>query len=282
MSRQPLPMPAKSKSIVTRIYAFANQKGGVGKTTTAVNLGAYLAELGRRVLLVDADPQANASSSLGVDPADVQLSLYDALIRRQPLPAAIRPSALAGLHLVPSAPALAGAEVEMVSMLAREFLLRRALESVAGQYDHVLVDCPPSLGLLTVNALTSASDGVIVPIQCEYLALEGLGRLWQTIQLVRESLNPQLFISGMVLTMFDSRTNLAEQVVNEVLSHFSDQAFRTVIPRSVRLSEAPSYGQTIRTYAPHSAGAQAYRALAQEFVAREAGDEPAAAGRIGA
>ena len=277
---------AQNETIVTRIYAFANQKGGVGKTTTAVNLGAYLAELGRRVLLVDADPQANASSSLGVDPADLPLSLYDALIRRQPLAATLRPTPLPGLALVPSAPALAGAEVEMVSMLAREFLLRRALESINGQYDHVLIDCPPSLGLLTVNALTSASDGVIVPIQCEYLALEGLGRLWQTIQLVRESLNPQLFISGMVLTMFDSRTNLAEQVVSEVQSHFPDQAFRTVIPRNVRLSEAPSYGQTIRTYAPNSAGAQAYRALAQEFLAREAAEDQAVAtsetGRIGA
>ena len=158
----------------------------------------------------------------------------------------------------------------MVSMLAREYLLRRALEGITDQYDHMLIDCPPSLGLLTINALTSAADGVIVPIQCEYLALEGLGRLWQTVTMVREHLNPQLFISGMVLTMFDSRTNLAEQVVTEVRSHFPEQTFRAVIPRSVRLSEAPSYGQTILTYAPQSAGAQAYRALAQELLAREA------------
>lgn len=255
---------------MTRIYAFANQKGGVGKTTTVVNLGAYLADAGCRVLLVDADPQANATSSLGIEPASMPSSIYDALIRRQPLAEVICPTLRSNLHLVPSAPALAGAEVEMVSISAREYLLRRALEGVAGRYDHVLIDCPPSLGLLTVNALTSATAGVIVLIQCEYLALEGLGRLWQTIQLVREHLNPQLFISGMLLTMFDPRTNLSEQVVREVRTHFPEQAFRTVIPRSVRLSEAPSYGQTILTYAPQSAGALAYRALAQELLTREA------------
>jgi chromosome partitioning protein len=254
---------------VTHIYAFANQKGGVGKTTTAVSLGAYLAEAGKRVLLIDSDPQANATSSLGIDPSSVQISLYDALIRRQSLADIAIATPTPGLGLAPSAPGLAGAEVEMVSMLAREYLLRRALEGITDQYDHVLIDCPPSLGLLTINALTSAADGVIVPIQCEYLALEGLGRLWQTVTMVREHLNPQLFISGMVLTMFDSRTNLAEQVVTEVRSHFPEQTFRTVIPRSVRLSEAPSYGQTILTYAPQSAGALAYRALAQELLKRE-------------
>lgn len=255
---------------VTRIYAFANQKGGVGKTTTAVNLGAYLADVGRQVLLIDADPQANATSSLGVDPAAQTVCLYDALIRRRPLNEAVVPTGQAGFYLVPSAAALAGAEVEMVPMLAREYLLRRALETLTNTYDHILIDCPPSLGLLTINALTAATDGVIVPIQCEYLALEGLGRLWQTIQLVRESLNPQLYISGMVLTMYDARTNLSEQVVREVRTHFPRQTFRTVIPRSVRLSEAPSYGQTILTYAPESAGALAYRALAAELLAREA------------
>jgi len=255
---------------MTRIYAFANQKGGVGKTTTTVNLGAYLAAAGYHVLLVDTDPQANATSSLGVEPTSVQASIYDVLIRHRPLAEVIVQTVHPGLYLVPSSSALAGAEVEMVAVLAREYLLRRALESVCGAYDHVLIDCPPSLGLLTVNALTSASDGVIVPIQCEYLALEGLGRLWQTIQLVREHLNPQLFISGMVLTMFDPRTNLASQVVEEVRTHFPEQAFNTVIPRSVRLSEAPSYGQTILSYAPQSTGALAYKALAQEVLAREA------------
>jgi chromosome partitioning protein len=256
---------------VTRIYAFANQKGGVGKTTTTVNLGAYLVDAGRTVLIIDADPQANATSSLGIDAASLSHSLYDALIGRAPLADVIIGTTIPWLDLVPSAPALAGAEVEMVSMLAREHLLRKVLEGVAEHYNYVLIDCPPSLGLLTINALTAARNGVVVPIQCEYLALEGLGRLWHTVQLVRENLNPKLTISGMVLTMYDPRTNLSTQVVNEVRKHFAQQTFESVIPRSVRLSEAPSYGQTILTYAPTSAGAAAYAALAQEWLAREEG-----------
>lgn len=256
---------------MTRIYAFANQKGGVGKTTTTVNLAAYLSHAGRTVLVIDADPQANATSSLGADADALRHSIYDALIGRAPLADVIIGTTLPRLDLAPSAPALAGAEVEMVSMLAREHLLRKALTEVSAHYDYVLIDCPPSLGLLTINALTAATHGVIVPIQCEYLALEGLGRLWHTIQLVRQHLNPQLSISGMVLTMYDPRTNLAGQVVNEVRTHFAEQTFQTVIPRSVRLSEAPSYGQTILTYAPTSAGAAAYAALAQEWLAREEG-----------
>lgn len=256
---------------MTRIYAFANQKGGVGKTTTTVNLAAYLADAGRSVLVIDADPQANATSSLGIDATTLQHSIYDVLIGRAPLADVIISTALPRLDLAPSAPALAGAEVEMVSMLAREYLLRKALQGVTSHYDYVLIDCPPSLGLLTINALTAAANGVVVPIQCEYLALEGLGRLWHTIQLVREHLNPQLTISGMVLTMYDPRTNLAGQVVNEVRKHFAQQTFQAVIPRSVRLSEAPSYGQTILSYAPNSAGAAAYAALTQEWLAREEG-----------
>jgi len=256
---------------VTRVYAFANQKGGVGKTTTAINLGAYLSAAGRRVLIVDADPQANATSSLGIEPASVHPSIYDTLIRQRLLADVIVPTRHSGLLLAPSTPALAGAEVEMVSILAREYLLRKALDPVSGDWDYIFIDCPPSLGLLTVNALTAARDGVIVPIQCEYLALEGLGRLWGTIQLVRENLNPHLMISGMVLTMFDGRTNLAAQVVREVRTHFPEQTFRTIIPRSVRLSEAPSYGQTILTYAPESPGGAAYAALAEEFLSRAEG-----------
>ncbi len=254
---------------MTRIYALANQKGGVGKTTTAVNLGAYLAQAGRRVLIVDGDPQANATSSLGVDPAPLAASLYDCLIRHVPLAEIIMSTVQSGMDLAPSAPALAGAEVEMVPILAREHLLRKLVEPVLPRYDHVLIDCPPSLGLLTINALTAARDGVIVPIQCEYLALEGLGRLWQTIQLVRENLNPHLFIAGMVLTMFDGRTNLAGQVVAEVRKYFPEQVFQAVVPRSVRLSEAPSYGQSILLYAPQSPGAAAYAALARELLERE-------------
>jgi chromosome partitioning protein len=257
--------------VVTRIYAFANQKGGVGKTTTTVNLGAYLAHAGRAVLIIDVDPQANATSSLGVDATTLVQSLYDVLIGRASLADVIIGTALPRLDLAPSAPALAGAEVEMVPMLAREHLLRKALEGVATHYDYVLMDCPPSLGLLTINALTAATHGVVVPIQCEYLALEGLGRLWHTIQLVREHLNPQLTISGMVLTMYDPRTNLAGQVVSEVRKHFAQETFQAMIPRSVRLSEAPSYGQTILSYAPNSAGAAAYATLAQEWLAREEG-----------
>lgn len=256
---------------MTRIYAFANQKGGVGKTTTTVNLGAYLADAGRSVLVIDADPQANATSSLGIDATGLEYSIYDALIGRASLADVIMSTALARLDLAPSAPALAGAEVEMVSMMAREHLMRKMLNGVASHYEYVLIDCPPSLGLLTLNALTAARNGVVVPIQCEYLALEGLGRLWHTIQLVRENLNPHLTISGMVLTMFDPRTNLSTQVVNEVRKHFAEQTYQSIIPRSIRLSEAPSYGQTILTYAPTSAGAAAYAALAQEWLAREEG-----------
>jgi chromosome partitioning protein len=218
------------------------------------------------VLIVDADPQSNATSSLGLDKYQVETSIYDVLIETVPLSRVILRSPELGIFLVPSTPSLAGAEVELVGMLAREFRLREALNPISTNYDYVLIDCPPSLGLLTINALTAADDGVIIPIQCEYLALEGLTQLYQTIELVRARLNPKLLVRGLLLTMFDGRTNLAQQVVDEVRHHFRDQTFRSVIPRSVRLSEAPSHGQPISAYAPRSAGAIAYAALAQELL----------------
>ncbi len=249
-----------------RVYAVANQKGGVGKTTTVVNLGAYLAFGGRRVLLVDFDPQANATSSLGVDKHTVSPSVYHCVIDSLPLEQALTLTGRVGLDLIPASPALAGAEIELVSVLAREHRLRQTLAPLRERYDYVLIDCPPSLGLLTVNAL-AAADHVIIPIQCEYLAMEGLAQLLNTIELVRVSLNPGLGICGLLMTMYDMRTTLAQQVVDEVRRHFPDKVFRTVIPRSVRLSEAPSYGEPIMDYAPMSAGAQAYAALAAEILA---------------
>jgi chromosome partitioning protein len=253
---------------MSRIYAIANQKGGVGKTTTAVNLGAYLAAAGQRVLLVDVDPQANATSCLGVDRRSLSLSTYDVLLNGVPPAEATLLTKQVRLDLLPSMTSLAGAEVELVGIGAREYRLGGALQSVVGCYDYVFIDCPPSLGLLTVNALTAAQNGVIIPVQCEYLALEGLGHLLKTVYMVRDSLNPQLGIAGVVLTMYDARTNLSKQVVDEVRRYFPAYVFKTVIPRTVRLSEAPSYGETILNYAPGSLGAIAYQALAREFMNR--------------
>jgi chromosome partitioning protein len=251
---------------MTKIYTFVNQKGGVGKTTTTINLGAYLAQLGQRVLIIDLDPQANASSSLGVDKGTVEGSTYDALLGDSSPAAWVLRNERLNLSVLPSSPSLAGAEVELVNELARETRLKQSIEYLDGAYDYILIDCPPSLGLLTVNGLVAARDGVIIPVQCEYLALEGLGQLTQTINRVRHALFPDLKVRGVVLTMFDSRANLAADVVSEVNKHFPKQAFKAVIPRSIRLAEAPSYGLPISAFAPHSSGAQAYEALAKELL----------------
>ena len=250
---------------MTRIYTLVNQKGGVGKTTTAINLGAYLAKFSRRVLIIDLDPQANATSSLGVDKAKVGGGTYEALLGSAASPLILLNERLQ-IALLPSSPALAGAEVELVEELARESRLKKAVEPLVGRYDYILIDCPPSLGLLTVNGLVSAKDGVLVPVQCEYLALEGLGQLTATLQRVRSALFPGLKVRGVVLTMFDPRTNLSTDVVKEVNRHFPHQVFKSVIPRSVRLAEAPSYGLPISAYAPSSMGAQAYEALTKELL----------------
>ncbi len=252
---------------MAKILALANQKGGVGKTTTAVNVGAYLAAQGARVLLVDIDPQANATSSLGVDKRQVSLSIYDSLIRGAPLSQVVLLTRWLHLDLAPSTTALAGAQIEMVSLPRREYLLRGALQPLSDRYDYIIIDSPPSLGLLTVNGLVAARE-VIVPVQCEYLSLEGLTYLLQTIELVRRGLNPRLHLFGLVMTMYAPRTRLSQEVVEEVRSHFPDKLFKTIIPRSVRLSEAPSYGEPIVSYAPRSAGGLAYEALTLEILQR--------------
>ena len=251
---------------MTRIYTLVNQKGGVGKTTTAINLGAHLAKLGKSVLVVDLDPQANATSSLGVDKRSVQASTYDALLADDVPASSILFNERLQISLLPSSPALAGAEVELVEEADREFKLRHALESMDGKYDYILIDCPPSLGILTVNGLVASRDGVLIPVQCEYLALEGLGQISQTIERVRSLLFPELRVRGVILTMFDPRTNLSADVVKEVNNHFPGQVFKSVIPRSIRLAEAPSYGLPISAYAPTSVGAKAYELLAKELL----------------
>lgn len=246
-----------------RVIAVANQKGGVGKTTTTVNLGAALAELGFRVLVLDLDPQGNATTGLGLNPRDVEGSVYDVLLSDVTLDDVIEPTSLKNLFVAPATIDLAGAEIELVPLMSRELRLRKAVDSVRPDYDLILIDCPPSLGLLTVNGLAAADD-VVVPIQCEYYALEGLGQLLRNVGLVQANLNPGLDVRGIILTMYDARTKLADQVVAEVRAYFGAKVYETVVPRTVRLSEAPSFGQPIIVFDPTSRGATAYRDLAKE------------------
>ena len=257
----------------TRVVSVVNQKGGVGKSTTAVNLGAAVAETGKKVLVVDLDPQGNASTGLGIEPARRQVGTYQVMSQGTPADEAIMETVVPGVWAIPSTIDLAGAEIELVGQISRETKLARAIEPVLPRFDFVFLDCPPSLGLLTVNAL-AASHELMVPIQSEYYALEGLGQLLRNVRLVQQSLNPRLRLTGIVITMYDSRTKLAEQVVAEVRRYFGTRVYDTVIPRTVRLSEAPGFGLPITAYDPTSKGAEAYRDLAREFLEREASDEP--------
>jgi chromosome partitioning protein len=249
-----------------RTYALVNQKGGVGKTTTAISIGAELGLQGMKVLIVDCDPQANATSCLGIDPGSVKEGTYDALIGRLPAGDCVLHSPNLKLTLLPSSPALAGAQIEMVDLIERESALKHALSPLGEHFDYVLIDCPPSLGLLTLNGLLAATNGVIIPVQCEYLALEGLSQLMQTLQRVRSGLFPALAVRGLLLTMYDSRTRLSKEVADELRGHFGDTVFETVIPRNIRLAEAPSHGLPIATYAPKSPGGIAYRELVEEIL----------------
>ena len=256
-----------------KIIAIANQKGGVGKTTTSVNLSALLAKKGKKVVLIDADPQGNATSGLGVD-KDVEKSLYDVLINEEPVAGTLQDTVEKNLKICPSNMNLAGAEVELVSQMSREHRLKEQLEGIKDKFDYIFIDCPPSLGLITLNSFT-ASDSVLIPVQCEYYALEGLGQLLNTINLVKKHLNKSLEIEGALLTMYDIRTNLSNQVVKEVKKYFDDKVYKTVIPRNVRLSEAPSFGMPITMYDPKSKGARSYEKLAKEFLKMEEAKEKA-------
>ena len=247
-----------------KIISVANQKGGVGKTTTTVNLSTILAKKGKKVLLIDTDPQGNATSGLGVS-KDVELSVYDILIGDTEFDETLQETAIKNLKVCPSNISLAGAEVQLVSMMSREQRLKTKLDKIKDQYDYILIDCPPSLGLVTLNAFT-ASDSVLIPVQCEYFALEGLGQLLNTVNLVKKHLNKNLEIEEALLTMYDARTNLSNQVVKEVKKYFEDKVYKTVIPRNVRLSEAPSYGMPITVYDPRSKGAKAYEKFAKELL----------------
>lgn len=257
---------------MSRIIAIANQKGGVGKTTTNVNLSACLAHLGKKVLTIDIDPQGNTTSGLGIDKNKIEKSIYDVLINGVPIRETIHNTDYDNLDIIVSKIELAGAEIELVPMMARETILKKAVDQIKDDYDYILIDCPPSLGLITINALTAA-DTLLVPIQCEYYALEGLTQLLSTFELVRKNLNPHLEIEGVVLTMFDARTNLSIQVVDEVKKHFRNKVYTTIIPRNVRLGEAPSHGVPVIVYDPKCAGAEAYMELAQEMIDNEMEDD---------
>lgn len=248
-----------------KIIAVANQKGGVGKTTSTVNLGASLAQLGNRVLLVDIDPQGNATSGVGVNKGDLNECVYNILVEEAEAKDVCVPTVVEDLYIIPATIQLAGAEIELVSTISREEKLKRALDPIKNNFDYILIDCPPSLGLLTINALTSA-DSVLIPVQCEYYALEGLSQLLNTIRLVQKHLNKQLMIEGVLLTMFDARTNLGIQVIEEVKMYFQDKVYKSIIPRNVRLGEAPSHGKPITIYDPRSKGAEVYLELAKEVM----------------
>jgi chromosome partitioning protein len=251
-----------------KTIAIANQKGGVAKTTTAVNLSAWLSLMGQKVLLIDIDPQGNASTGVGVDKEAVESCIYDVVINSVPLKEVIITSPVENLDLVPATIELAGAEIELVGVAEREYVLKKALAEVKDSYDFIFIDCPPSLGLLTINALTAA-DSLLIPIQCEYYALEGLGQLLNTFQRVQQNLNKDLVLEGVLLTMFDGRTNLSIQVVDEVKKHFKDKVFRAIVPRNVRLSEAPSHGKPVMVYDRRSKGSEAYQELAKEVLGIE-------------
>ena len=251
-----------------RVIAVANQKGGVGKTTTAINLSAALAEKGKKVLLIDIDPQGNATSGVGVEKNEVENTIYDLILGETTIQSCIEYTEFENLHLIPSNVDLAAAEIELIGIPDKEFIIRKEVEKIKNVYDFILIDCPPSLNLLTINAMTTA-DTVLVPIQCEYYALEGLSQLIHTINLVKERLNPYLDIEGIVFTMFDARTNLSLQVVENVRANVKQKVYSTIIPRNVRIAEAPSHGYPITIYDPKSAGAESYRALAEEVISRE-------------
>ena len=252
---------------MAKVIAIANQKGGVGKTTTSVNLSACLGELGQRVLLIDIDPQGNATSGLGIDKGKIEKSIYDVLVDDIPIKDTVIGTEVDNLKVLPATIQLAGAEIELVASMSRETKFKKAIDKIKNEYDFVIIDCPPSLGLLTINSLTAANS-ILVPIQCEFYALEGLSQLLKTITLIQDNLNQDLVLEGVVLTMFDSRTNLSGQVVQEVKNHFQQKVFKTIIPRNVRLSEAPSFGRPVIKYDPKSKGAEVYYNLAKEVLAQ--------------